>query len=189
MFGLNKTIFLNYKKYICHLFPKTLGFFINNELIIKAPLDYVNKLIYFLNKHTNSQFHVLIDFTAADYPYRKNRFELIYNLLSLQFNSRITLSCFIAEMTLVPSIINIHEGAGWWEREVWDMFGIFFFGNNDLRRILTDYGFVGHPLRKDFPLVGFTESRYSDLIKMVNYGKVSLFQEYRIFTFNNNWSV
>lgn len=106
-----KTIFLHYREYICKLFPKTLGFFINNELIIKSPLNYINKLIFFLTKHTNSQYNILIDFTGVDYPNRKKRFELIYNLLSLRFNSRITLSCFVAEMTLIPSIIHIHEGA------------------------------------------------------------------------------
>jgi NADH dehydrogenase (ubiquinone) Fe-S protein 3 len=108
----NNIVLLNYKQYISNVFPNILGFFINNELIIKSPISYIKKLIFFLEKHTNSQYHILIDMTAADYPNRKNRFELIYNLLSIKFNSRLTLSSFIAEMTVIPSIVFIHEGAG-----------------------------------------------------------------------------
>lgn len=183
-----KNVLLNFVIYIKKLFPNTLIFFYNNEIIIKTPRQYMWHVIKFLSKHTNSQFDVLIDVCGVDYPDRKNRFEIIYSLLSLRYNVRLNISCFLNETDVMPSITSIFEGANWWEREVWDMYGIFFSGHPDLRRILTDYGFRGHPLRKDFPLTGYNESRYSEIKKMVIHGRISLMQEYRVFNFQNNWS-
>ena len=125
---------------------------------------------------------------GVDYPEKKNRSELIYNLLSISYNSRITVSVSVDEKTPIDSVTPIFSGADWLEREVWDMFGIFFLGHKDLRRILTDYGFKGHPLRKDFPLTGYVEVRYSDSEKRVITEEVSLTQDYRTFIFDNNWN-
>jgi len=125
---------------------------------------------------------------GVDYPEKKNRFEVIYNLLSISYNSRITVSVSVDEKTPIDSVTPIFSGADWLEREVWDMFGIFFLGHKDLRRILTDYGFKGHPLRKDFPLTGYVEVRYSDSEKRVITEEVSLTQDYRTFIFDNNWN-
>ena len=118
---------------------------------------------------------------------KKKRFEVSYHLLSILYNSRINVTTSVDEITPLDSVTSIFSSADWLEREVWDMFGIFFFNHNDLRRILTDYGFRGHPLRKDFPLTGYVEVRYDDIQKRVVTEKVSLSQDYRIFTFNSNW--
>ena len=141
-----------------------------------------------LKNHTNSQYKILSDICAVDYPFKKNRFEVVYNLLSITYNSRITIIISIDEKTPVNSCTDIYSAAGWFEREVLDMFGIFFIGHKDLRRILTDYGFKGHPLKKDFPLTGFTEVRYSDFEKRIVLEEVSLAQDYRTFYFDNTWN-
>ena len=148
----------------------------------EGALEY---LIFYLQKHTLCQFKSLIDITAVDYPDRKERFEVVYQLLSIRFNKRITVKIKVDELTFVPSVTKIFNAAGWYEREVYDLFGIIFKDNKDLRRILTDYGLKGHPLRKDFPLTGFVEVRYTDALKRVVYEKVSLTQEYRIFSLEN----
>jgi len=115
--------------------------------------------------HTNSQFKVLSDICAVDFLKKSTRFEIIYNLLSIRFNTKIRIKTLLNELTPINTITNVFECANWWEREVWDLFGIFFTQHPDLRRILTDYSFKGHPLRKDFPLSGFLEIRYDDLQK------------------------
>lgn len=180
-------IFINYNNYLQKIFPQVLGYTINGEFILIVPHNKIKRILKFLKNHTQSQFKILSDLTAADYPEKKNRFEIIYNLLSITYNTRITIITYIDEIISVDSITSIYKCANWFEREVWDMFGIFFLNNKDLRRILTDYGFKGHPLRKDFPLTGYIEVRYDYTEKRVITEKVSLAQDYRDFTFSSNW--
>ena len=158
-----------------------------NELIISVKLNDIFKLLYELKNKEEFKFEMLLDITAVDYPDRSKRFELVYNLLSLSNHLRIRVKCFLNENEFAPSITKIFKSAGWYEREVWDMYGISFNGNDDLRRILTDYGFKGYPLRKDFPLTGHTEVRYSEDSKKVISEPVKLDQEYRDFDFESPW--
>ena len=160
---------------------------INNELIISTKLSKVKDLLSELKKKDELKFEMLLDITAVDYPQRSKRFELIYNLLSLKNRLRIRVKIFLNDNEIVPSISKLYKSACWYEREVWDMYGVSFSHNNDLRRILTDYGFEGHPLRKDFPLTGFVELRYDETKKKVIYSKVKLTQDYRNFDFLSPW--
>jgi NADH-quinone oxidoreductase subunit C len=132
-------------------------------------------------------FKMLLDITAVDYPERGQRFEVAYQLLSVKQNQRIRVKVHTDEATPVPSIVSVFSSAGWYERETWDMYGVIFSGNPDLRRILTDYGFDGHPLRKDFPLTGYVELRYDNEKKKVMYGPVKLPQAYRSFDYLSPW--
>jgi NADH-quinone oxidoreductase subunit C len=132
-------------------------------------------------------FKTLIDICGADYPARPKRFDIVYHLLSLTRNARIRIKVETDEQTPVPTAIGVFEGAQWFEREAWDMYGVKFEGHPDLRRLLTDYGFEGHPLRKDFPVTGFVELRYDDDLKRVAYRPVQLVQEFREFDFLSPW--
>lgn len=132
-------------------------------------------------------FHCFIDLAGADYPAREKRFDVVYHLLSLKLNHRVRVTVETDEMTPVPSIIDVFPAANWFEREAYDLYGIFFSNHPDLRRILTDYGFEGHPLRKDFPTTGFVEVRYDDEQKRVVYERVRLTQEFRNFDFLSPW--
>ncbi|KAK1133932.1 NADH dehydrogenase [ubiquinone] iron-sulfur protein 3, mitochondrial [Melipona bicolor] len=158
-----------------------------DELEILICPDGVVPTINFLKYHQNTQYISLSDLTAVDVPSRKYRFEVVYNLLSFVFNSRIRVKTYTDELTPLQSIESIHDAANWYEREIWDMFGILFRGNSDLRRILTDYGFEGHPLRKDFPLSGFVEVRYDDEYKRVVCEPLELTQEFRKFELSAPW--
>lgn len=149
--------------------------------------EYVYPLLYFLKNHSNARFRILVDVCGVDYPSRKKRFEVVYNLLSVQFNARIRIKTSVDEITPLNSVVSIYPSAGWWEREVWDMFGVYFSNHPDLRRILTDYGFEGHPLRKDFPLSGYLEVRYDDSEKRVISEPIELAQEFRYFDFPSPW--
>ena len=160
---------------------------INNELIITTKISNIYNLLDKLKKMDDLNFEMLLDITAVDYPQRSKRFELVYNLLSLKNHLRLRVKIFLNDNEIVPSISKLYKSAGWYEREVWDMYGVSFSGNNDLRRILTDYGFEGHPLRKDFPLTGFVELRYDESKKKVVYSKVKLTQDYRNFDFLSPW--
>ena len=160
---------------------------INNELIISTKISKVKNLLSELKKKDELKFEMLLDITAVDYPQRSKRFELIYNLLSLKNRLRIRVKIFLNDNEIVPSISKLYKSACWYEREVWDMYGVSFSHNNDLRRILTDYGFEGHPLRKDFPLTGFNEVRYSEKEKKVIYEPVKLEQNYRNFDYESPW--
>ena len=133
------------------------------------------------------EYQQLMEIAGADYPQREERFDVVYMLLSLTKNHRIIVKCRAAADTPVPTVTNLWPNAGWLEREVFDMYGVVFEGNTDLRRILTDYGFEGHPLRKDFPLTGFVEVRWDDEEKRVMYDKVNLNQEFRTFDFISPW--
>ncbi|KAJ8333785.1 hypothetical protein SKAU_G00411040 [Synaphobranchus kaupii] len=160
-----------------------------NELEIMIHPEGVLPVLTFLRDHTNAQFRNMTDLTAVDIPTRNNRFEIVYNLLSLRYNSRIRVKTYTDELTPVDSSVSIHQAANWYEREVWDMYGVFFANHPDLRRILTDYGFEGHPFRKDFPLSGYVEVRYDDEVKRVVAEPVELSQEFRKFDLNSPWEV
>ena len=157
------------------------------ELTVNATLSGVVGLIDFLRGDANCRFSTLIDVTAVDNPARPARFDVVYHLLSMYQNLRIRVKVQVREDELVPSLTGVFPGAGWYEREVFDMFGIMFSGHADLRRILTDYGFRGHPLRKDFPTTGYVEVRWNDVEKRVIYEPVNLVQEYRQFDFLSPW--
>ena len=160
---------------------------VNEELVLTGCAGKLPELVEFLKKNSECQFTTLIDITAVDYPGRDKRFEMVYHLLSMNLNHRIRIKFQIAEGALVPSLVNLFPSANWFEREVFDMYGILFSGHPDLRRILTDYGFKGHPLRKDFPLTGFSEVRYDEVQKKVVYEPVELVQEFRDFDFESPW--
>ena len=159
----------------------------HGELSVTATTAGIAKLLTFLRDDAACQFAVLIDITAIDWPERQVRFDVVYNLLSLTHNQRILVKVATDESDPVPSVSQVYSSAGWYEREVWDMYGILFSGHPDLRRLLTDYGFEGHPLRKDFPLTGYVEVRYDDEEKRVVYEPVKLTQEFRRFDFMSPW--
>jgi NADH-quinone oxidoreductase subunit C len=158
-----------------------------NQLYIDVEPEDITSTILFLKTNSKCKFRQLIDITAVDYPQRQKRFKIVYLLLSHENNLRIIINMNINEKTEVSSLTKIFPSANWMEREVFDMYGISFKNHPDLRRILTDYGFDGHPLRKDFPLTGNTEVRYSEEKKKVVYETVKLDQEYRDFDFNSPW--
>ena len=160
---------------------------IRDELILWVPRTAIVPVLTYLRDDPRCLFKVLVDLCGVDYPERAERFEVVYNLLSLKHNRRIRVKVTTDEETPVPSVVGVHSTAGWFEREAWDMYGIFFADNPDLRRILTDYGFEGHPLRKDFPLTGFVEVRYDEDQKRVVYEPVKLKQEFRSFDFLSPW--
>ena len=157
------------------------------ELIITAHRGSIVKVLTFLRDDANCQFKQLMDLCGVDYPDRDERFEVVYNLLSPKLNQRVRVKVTTDEDTPVPSVTGVFRSAGWYERETWDLYGIFFSDHPDLRRLLTDYGFEGHPLRKDFPLTGYVEVRYDDEQKRVVYDKVALAQEFRAFDFMSPW--
>ncbi|UWQ52582.1 NADH-quinone oxidoreductase subunit C [Leisingera caerulea] len=157
------------------------------ELNLDVTPSNIAGLVEFLKSDANCKFSTLVDITAVDYPARAKRFDVVYHFLSMYRNQRIRLRAAVREDEMVPSIVNVHPSANWFEREVYDMFGILFSGHPDLRRILTDYGFRGYPLRKDFPTTGYTEVRYDDAQKRVVYEPVKLVQEYRQFDFMSPW--
>ena len=157
------------------------------ELTIEVNWDAIVTVLTFLRDDSNCQFRQLMDICGVDYPGRERRFEVVYHLLSLRHNQRIRVKLSTDESTPVPSVTGVFSAAGWWEREAWDLYGILFSGHPDLRRILTDYGFEGHPLRKDFPLTGHVEVRYDDEQKRVVYEPVKLTQEFRSFDFLSPW--
>ena len=159
----------------------------HHELMVTVKRDELTSVLKFLRDDSNCTFKVLVDVTAVDYPDRAERFEVVYNLLSLVHNHRLRLKVITDENTPVPSAVPVFSSAGWFEREVWDMYGIFFTGHPDLRRILTDYGFEGHPLRKDFPLTGYVQVRYDEEQKRVVYEPVRLTQDFRNFDFMSPW--
>ena len=157
------------------------------ELVVRCAPDGVVALMKFLRDAGACQFTTLIDITAIDWPSREKRFDLVYHLLSMRQNHRVRVKSELREGELMPSIVSIFPSADWYEREVFDLFGVMFSGHPDLRRILTDYGFRGHPLRKDFPTTGYVEVRYDESAKRVIYEPVSLVQEYRQFDFMSPW--
>ncbi|WP_025899024.1 NADH-quinone oxidoreductase subunit C [Sneathiella glossodoripedis] len=159
----------------------------HGELFVEVRADAIEKVLVFLRDDSSCKFQVLCDVCGVDYPERPQRFDVVYNLLSLKHNQRVTVKLKTDARTPVPSVVSLFPTANWFEREAWDMYGIMFSGHPDLRRMLTDYGFDGHPLRKDFPLTGHVEMRYSEDEKRVVYEPVSLVQEFRKFDFQSPW--
>lgn len=159
----------------------------HDELCLVVERERIARVLKFLRDDVNCQFKQLMDVCGVDYPGRDERFEVVYNLLSLTHNRRIRVKVSAGEDTPVPTAIEVFSSANWWERETWDMFGIPFRDHPDLRRILSDYGFQGHPLRKDFPLTGYVEVRYDDEQKRVVYEPVKLPQDWRTFDFLSPW--
>ena len=159
----------------------------NDELTIYAEAQKIVEVVKFLRDDPRFQFVCIIDITAVDWPSRERRFDLVYHLLSPRKNIRIRVKVETDETTPVPSVIDVFPGANWFERELYDMYGVLISGHPDMRRILTDYGFDGHPLRKDFPLTGFVEVRWDDELKRVVYDPVRLAQEFRNFDFLSPW--
>ena len=157
------------------------------ELIVAVYPEKIADVLMFLRNDGNCQFKILIDICGVDYPQRNPRFEVVYNLLSLTQNQRIRIKLLVDEEISVPTATGVYSSAGWFEREAWDLYGIIFSNHDDLRRILTDYGFEGHPLRKDFPLTGHVEVRYDESQKRVVYDPVKLTQDYRTFDFLSPW--
>ncbi|HVB15653.1 MAG TPA: NADH-quinone oxidoreductase subunit C [Stellaceae bacterium] len=158
-----------------------------DELCCRVGRDALLQVLGFLRDDPKCRFTLLCDICGVDHPDRASRFDVVYNLLSVNLNQRIRLKVETDEETPVPSATSLYSSAGWWEREAWDLFGIYFSDNPDLRRILTDYGFEGHPLRKDFPLTGYVELRYDEDQKRVVYEPVRLTQEFRSFDFLSPW--
>jgi len=157
------------------------------ELTLIVPAASVPTVLRTLRDDADCQFEQLIDICGVDYPEREKRFDVVYHLLSPRKNQRLRVKCEVDDATPVPSVVELFPGANWYEREAYDMYGILFSGHPDLRRILTDYGFQGFPLRKDFPLTGYVEVRYDDAQKRVVYEPVRLTQEFRSFDFLSPW--
>ncbi|HSE78987.1 MAG TPA: NADH-quinone oxidoreductase subunit C [Alphaproteobacteria bacterium] len=158
-----------------------------DELTVVINPAVIVGVLTFLRDDANCQFKLLMDVCGVDYPERDKRFDVVYNLLSIKHNQRIRVKLATDESTPVPSVTSVFSSAGWFERETWDLYGVFFSNHPDLRRILTDYGFEGHPLRKDFPLTGFVEMRYDNEQKRVVYEPVQLTQDFRSFDFLSPW--
>lgn len=177
----------NLQKYISYVELDSEGSKTDNTLkifVLPKNIVFVSK---FLKNHSNLQFKQLMDLTAVDYPNKLNRFELMYNFLSISKNNRIILKSFVKNNRSVTSLSSLYNSSIWLEREIWDLFGIFFNHHPDLRRILTDYGFDGFPLRKDFPLTGYVEVRYDDEKKRVLQEPLEVSQEFRVFDFLSPW--
>lgn len=161
---------------------------VNNEIVIVVHPKNVFNVLKFLKDHFYNQYSCLTAISGTDYPERKNRFEVAYELLSLHYNTRLRVKTFVNESTPLLSVTSLFSAANWWEREIWDLYGVFFQHHPDLRRILTDYGFQGHPLRKDFPLSGYVEVSYDEKLKRVISQPLELSQEFRSFDFRSPWS-
>ncbi|KAJ8331573.1 putative NADH-ubiquinone oxidoreductase 30.4 kDa subunit, mitochondrial [Batrachochytrium dendrobatidis] len=176
-------------KYIASCMPKYIQQITvyKDELTLFIAPSGLIPVATFLRDHQATQFQQVQNITVVDYPSRENRFEVVYNFLSVRFNNRIRVKTYTNEIDPVPSLVPLYTGANWYEREVWDMFGVFFTGHPDLRRILTDYGFEGHPLRKDFPLTGYVEMRYDEEKKRVIAEPLELAQSFRMFEYQSPW--
>jgi NADH/F420H2 dehydrogenase subunit C len=160
---------------------------LNNENIFVVSKDTLYFSLNFLKLHIGLQYKILSCVSGVDFLTTNYRFNVVYDLLSLTYNSRLRVKVFINEINSLPSIVDIFVNSNWWEREIWDLYGIYFDKHPDLRRILTDYGFEGHPMRKDFPLSGYIEVRYDDNKKRIVVEPLELTQELRYFTFESPW--
>ncbi len=171
----------NFLTHLSKLLPVIAIQEIAGEAIIVVPSTEINSVLYFLKNHIGSQYKVLSCISGVDFLGKSYRFAVCYDVLSLVFNTRLRIKTFVNELTAVESAVSVYPNANWWEREIWDFFGIYFLKHPDLRRILTDYGFEGFPLRKDFPLYGFVELRYDDSEKSIVAEPVEFTQENRSF--------
>lgn len=177
-------------KYVAECMPKyvqKVQLTAGDELELLIAPEGIVPVLEFLKGHQNAQFASLVDIAGVDYPSRQYRFEVVYNLLSLRYNSRIRVKTYTDELSPLDSAYEVFKAADWYEREIWDMYGVFFANHPDLRRILTDYGFEGHPQRKDFPLSGYVEVRYDDEKKRVVIEPLELAQEFRKFELSSTW--
>jgi NADH-quinone oxidoreductase subunit C len=176
-------------EYIAGVLPQdiTSTELVLDELVVHARAPGLVKVMTFLRDDVNCQFKQLMDVCGVDYPEDEQRLEVVYNLLSLTHNNRVRIKVRTDEDTPIPSVTGVYSAANWFEREAWDLLGVFFSDHPDLRRIMTDYGFEGHPLRKDFPLTGHVELRYDDEKKRVVYEPVKLTQDFRSFDFLSPW--
>ncbi|CRK99644.1 CLUMA_CG012955, isoform A [Clunio marinus] len=180
----------DFGKYVAECLPKyvqKVQLTAGDELEVLIAPDGVVPVLQFLKDHHQAQFENLVDIAGMDVPSRPYRFEIIYNLLSLRYNSRIRVKTYTDELTPIDSCNDVYKAANWYEREIWDMYGVFFANHPDLRRILTDYGFEGHPQRRDFPLSGYVELRYDDEKKRVVCEPLELAQEFRKFDLEAPW--
>ncbi|XP_063696749.1 NADH dehydrogenase [ubiquinone] iron-sulfur protein 3, mitochondrial-like isoform X2 [Culicoides brevitarsis] len=187
---VEKAQLTDFGKYVADCLPKfvqKVQLTAGNELEILVAPEGVVPVMQFLKDHHNAQFSNLTDIAGMDVPCRPYRFEIIYNILSLRYNSRIRVKTYTDELTPVDSVNEVYKAANWYEREIWDMYGVFFANHPDLRRILTDYGFEGHPQRRDFPLSGYVELRYDDEKKRVVVEPLELAQEFRKFDLSAPW--
>lgn len=159
----------------------------NNELVLVVKPDHLLSLLHLLKNHISYQFEIMTCISGVDYPFKLHRFKLVYELLSIRYNCRLRVKTFTNELVGIDSTDKLFLTAGWYECEIWDLFGVFFKNHTNLRRILTDYGFEGYPLRKDFPLSGFIEVRYHEAQKRIVNEPIEMAQEYRNFTFLSPW--
>lgn len=159
----------------------------NQESSFLVKTNILPEMLNIFKNHLKYQLKVLTCVSGVDYPDNYYRFQIVYELLSIKYNARVRLKVFVDELTPMTSVESVFPGAAWWESEIWDMFGVYFLNQNSLTRLLTDYGFQGYPLRKDFPLTGFTEARYNITKNRVVYEKLELAQEYRTFEFISPW--
>jgi NADH/F420H2 dehydrogenase subunit C len=188
--SLNHTKFrILYLERLIKTLPNVIkkAYIFKDQMFITVSKNDIVLILTYLKLHTTHQYSTLMDFTCIDFPNKIKRFVLVYNLMSYRFNTRLIIQTQVSEFDALESMVAVHPAANWLEREIWDMFGVFFSNHPDLRRILTDYGFEGFPLRKDFPLMGFVEVRYDDQKKAIVYEPVELSQQYRTFKFNNPW--
>jgi len=184
----NNKVQVNFGKTLVEMLPVYTVTSSKGELTLNVPSSHIVPILRFLRDHTNCQFKTLIDICAVDYPEREARFEVVYNLLSIRYNTRIRVKTSVNEITPIESCASVFKAGNWYEREAWDLYGVFFSNHPDLRRILTDYGFEGHPLRKDFPLSGYVEVRYDEIKKRVICEPTELAQEFRNFDFSSPWN-
>lgn len=185
---MNQRLSFKYAKALNNVIPVQNIQVFNNEIILIVEAKKIKSILLFLKNNINCQYKILTAISGADYPERNKRFEVAYELLSIRYNSRIRVKIFVNELTSIESSVSIYSAANWWEREIWDLFGVYFIDHPDLRRILTDYGFEGFPLRKDFPLSGYVEVRYDERQKRVICEPLEFAQEFRTFDFTSPWN-
>lgn len=186
---MNKKLLIKNLQELSKICPlKKIQVFNDNLIVIVKPTFITGVLLFFKN-HIMSQFKILTCISGVDYPTNKYRFQIVYELLSVRYNFRVRVKTFTHELFSVESCEKIFPAGGWYESEIWDMFGVFFKNHSNLKRILTDYGFEGYPLRKDFPLSGFIEMRYNEIEKRVVNESLELCQEYRTFNYISAWEV
>jgi NADH/F420H2 dehydrogenase subunit C len=182
------TFALKSGKYLKSVLPFDCVQILENEILCVTQPKNVLFVLAFLKDHVSCQYKILTAISGTDFPERYDRFEISYELLSIKYNTRLRIKTFVNENVSLQSASIVYSSANWWEREIWDMFGLYFTNHPDLRRILTDYGFEGFPLRKDFPLSGYVEVRYDDAVKRVVCEPLEFAQEYRSFKFESPWS-
>lgn len=186
---MKNLIIVNYLQWLQSLVPIERVKVYQNEVILVIVPEFLVFIVQFLKLNTQNQYKILTCISGTDYPQYFKRFEISYEFLSLIYNKRLRLKSYVSELDSIPTLTQIFPCANWWEREIWDLFGVFFTNNLDLRRILTDYGFEGHPLKKCFPLTGYFEVKYQESLGRVICQPIKqLPQEFRNFNFSNPWS-